>query len=723
MYLSGLQLKNFRNFRESCFLFGKGSNTIIGENDSGKSNALIGLRILLDDSFFYNTKRLKESDFSYTLGNWKGHWIIISATFSGITSTEKESEICTSLVVDDEELSSSMSSLLSSDDRDHGTVTLFIRPQKNVRKKLFDVAGDSEKFEDVRNSIRLSDYEFYFTAKSTADFCNTNIYEEIVGDIDNCSAVDPEDDNSSILGTRITIADVQSHISVVFIDALRDVLRELHTPRNPIRRIIESIESSIDVNNVEAVKNKIKELNSIISNIQEVGVIGDDMNKKLLDILGVVYSPEINLASELSDEINSLSRFITMKPKNEDDLDLLGLGHLNMIYVALKIVEFEACRSRELLNIMIIEEPEAHIHSHIQKTLFRNLSVEESYTQVLMTTHSVHLAESSEISSMNILKNYRQNSKAMQPTHQLDVFGRSKLKRKRLSLTKSIERYLDAKRNVLLFSKGVLLVEGDGEEILLPNMVRSAYGISLDEIGIGLVNVGSTAFEYIACVFDDSRIQRFCAILTDMDVQAVGDTSSFFKPNAEAYGQQRKDKLDELFGENRWVDMYYANHTFEIEFANSGENVDYLAKSIDKIYVKKDSIAEHIGRIKNADTLNEEVLFLSNNTGKGWFATIIADEIDECVSIPHYIAKALAFASQETMSLQIYSKMLQYSLAFYDDEESNTYLNAFKSPTSDQMLIDSIMSILSKASYESDAVIKLIKNCEQHCKLLGGGDE
>lgn len=60
-----------------------------------------------------------------------------------------------------------------------------------------------------------------------------------------------------------------------------------------------------------------------------------------------------------------------MKPEQNIDLDLLGLGHLNMIYLALKIVEFEACRSRELLNIMLIEEPEAHIHHHIQNSVRR----------------------------------------------------------------------------------------------------------------------------------------------------------------------------------------------------------------------------------------------------------------------------------------------------------------------------------------------------------------
>lgn len=81
-----------------------------------------------------------------------------------------------------------------------------------------------------------------------------------------------------------------------------------------------------------------------------------------------------------------------------------------------------------------------------------------------------------------------------------------------------MERYLDSKRSVLLFSKGVVLVEGDGEEILIPNIIKTALGVSLDELGIGLVNVGSVSFEYIASLFSEERIQRSCAIVTDEDV-------------------------------------------------------------------------------------------------------------------------------------------------------------------------------------------------------------
>lgn len=721
MYLCGLQLVNFRNFRNADFKFNKGANTIIGENDSGKSNALTALRILLDDSFFYNTKRLKESDFSYSLpgGNWKGHWIIISATFGGISEADKENDICSSLVVDNSENVASISSLITNEDKDYGVVTLFIRPQKSVRKKLFDASGDAVKFKEEQEALRLSDYEFYFTSKSKTDFTDEETYKCLVGDLDANSASDPEDDDSSLLGIKLNISDVQNHISLVYVDALRDVLRDMRVPRNPVRRIIEAVEGKIDSKSILAVKDKIKELNAEITNIPEISNIGDSLNRQLLDILGIVYSPELHLSSELSDEIISLSKFISMKPNGEDDVGLLGLGHLNMIYLALKIVEFDVCRSRELLNIMIVEEPEAHIHSHIQKTLFDNLSVTKNYTQVVMTTHSVHLAESSKISQMNILKTFRQESIAMQPIFGLDEFGKNHLGKKSLNLAECIERYLDAKRNVLLFSKGVLLVEGDAEEILIPHMVKMAFGISLDEIGVGLINVGSTAFEYIASVFADERINRYCAIITDLDKQAVTESSEFYKAAAEVKGLERKEKLDGLYLDNEWVDTFFAQTTFEIEFVNCENNYTYVSKLIKKIYSMKKIIEWHQNRIKDEDTRNEEILCLAKKEGKGWLATLLSCEFDCLVGIPEYIMDAISFAAQETMTIKIYEKMIKYSLSCYiDDTSSKEFLEEFCNIHTQKELKSLISRFLKADNYSKDIVKLFINSCEQYTNLL-----
>ena len=36
MYLKYIQIVNYKNLRKTRFEFGKGANTVIGENDSGK---------------------------------------------------------------------------------------------------------------------------------------------------------------------------------------------------------------------------------------------------------------------------------------------------------------------------------------------------------------------------------------------------------------------------------------------------------------------------------------------------------------------------------------------------------------------------------------------------------------------------------------------------------------------------------------------------------------
>ena len=199
------------------------------------------------------------------------------------------------------------------------------------------------------------------------------------------------------------------------------------------------------------------------------------MNRKLLEMIGAIYSPEIKLESRLKEDFATLARYLTISPSNQADIDLLGLGHLNILYIAMKLVEFEVNRNRELLNIMIIEEPEAHIHTHIQKTLFNNLQVAHTYTQVVMSTHSTHLSEVSDIEKVNVMKKVdEQTSLVMKPTNGLDRFGTDVLECKGISFAKILSRYLDAKRSVLLFSKGVILVEGDGEEILIPALQKKS---------------------------------------------------------------------------------------------------------------------------------------------------------------------------------------------------------------------------------------------------------
>lgn len=610
-----------------------------------------------------------------------------------------------------------MKSYIRCDGLNYGTVTLFIRPNKMKRKELAS-AKTKEEFEAIRNGITLIDYDFCYTARSQADFTNLETYKCVVGDIDNFKYTDPDNDDLSTLGTPITILDIWRHISIVYIDALRDVQSELHKPKNPIRRIVDTIQSEIAEKDVETIKDKIRELNETISGVAQVADIGEHINGKLQEMIGMVYSPDIMLESQLRDDMNSLSKYLTMLPASQEDINQLGLGHLNIIYIALKLVEFEFNRRHELLNIMIIEEPDT-ISIHIYKTLFDNLGLSKDYTQVLMTTHSTHLSEVSEIQRVNVLKAEKNITTVMRPTNGLDGFGLNVLKLKAVSLVTSLERYLDAKRSVLLFSKGVILVEGDGEEILIPHLVKKALGITLDELGVGLVNVGSVGFENVAALFDEKRLQRYCAIITDLDVQVSG--AEHQKPQAAKQGQSRKDKLDKLFNDNEYINSYFAPHTLEIDFADIEKNRCYIEPIIEIAYPEEGlKVTTRTQNVKEKYKKNlygteseryDALSVILGRVKKGWYATLLSDLVDAEVVIPEYILGAIAFASKEVISTNIKVKMIQYSLKKYQEDENTLIIKSMLESAKREKDYENIINEFSMR-FSDDMVSKLIEEYE-----------
>ena len=56
-----------------------------------------------------------------------------------------------------------------------------------------------------------------------------------------------------------------------------------------------------------------------------------------------------------------------------------------------------------------------------------------------------------------------------------------------------LQRFLDSTKANLFFAKGIIMVEGDAENILVP-VIAEVLGYPLEKHGVSIVNVGSTAF-------------------------------------------------------------------------------------------------------------------------------------------------------------------------------------------------------------------------------------
>lgn len=114
-------------------------------------------------------------------------------------------------------------------------------------------------------------------------------------------------------------------------------------------------------------------VNDTIAGVEEVKKLSEGINNKILESVGNTYAPDIMLRSEVSGDIKDIFRKLKIKSKQnkEFDLDTIGLGSTNIIYIALKLMEYSYVKELEEIQskyfILLFEEPEAHLHKHIQR--------------------------------------------------------------------------------------------------------------------------------------------------------------------------------------------------------------------------------------------------------------------------------------------------------------------------------------------------------------------
>ena len=663
MHISRLQLINYRNFRCENVLFKKGVNTIIGENGSGKTNLFRAIRLLLDENLFRAAYRLNESDFHRGLSDWRGHWIIISLEFEDVSQDEAIQALF----------------LHGTGNIEAGTVgratyNLIFRPKALIRGQLSQLEdGDKAGLVDIVGAISIDDYETVFTGKSSADFSDPAVYQSIVGDFENVR-FNNELEFPEIGGKVPAILSIAREVSFTFVQALRDVVADFQNNRtNPLLTLLKSKSGEISTEVFDPITKLVRDLNDSIEKLPDVTQIRTDIRKTINAAAGETYSPSsLSIRSDLSDEADKLFQSLKLFVGESEDgyegaIHELSLGGANLIYLTLKLLEFTYQKNKQsFANFLIIEEPEAHIHMHIQKTLFENLNYPD--TQVIYSTHSAHISEVSNIENTNILGRTGNRCEVFQPTVGLEP-----------EEINNIQRYLDAVRSNLLFAKSVILVEGDSEEILIPILVKKILGISLDELGISLINIRSTGFKNIAVLFQSTRIRKRCGLITDLDAAFFDitpnplDTPQLAKQKTKASGSQlvgisRKASLDEFCNGNEWASVYYAPHTFEVDLVAAG-NVSNATATLSDVYNDPATITQSTADLNSGEIAQygTRILTMANNVGKGWFAILLGKQINHHSIIPEYIINAIIFA-HGTPSHEIVSNILNYRLSRIDSD-------------------------------------------------------
>lgn len=663
MHISKFFIRNFRNFESAQLNFSEGVNTIIGENGSGKTNLFYALRLMLDDTLPRYLK-LTENDFSRQLSNWRGHWIILTLNFEALGFDDATQALSIHACGD----------VSSSNERNQtqGSYTLCFRPKRHVRQELYDYSQEVNKNKDglqvLLDKMTIDDYETVYLCKGSAQCSEDDFYDQYVGNFEEIIFPDPNQAETQVYGVYLPRElNLYDEISCTFIKALRDVNNDLRSySKNPLVSLLRGKEKTVEISIQSDLVSSINELNESISTLEEVSTVQKGIDSSLKQAVGTTYAPNIEVRAELPNEMDKLLQSLKLWVGDSDDehvgrLSELSLGGANLIFLSLKLYEYEKIKTDKVANLLLIEEPEAHIHTHIQKTLFDNLSRHEHKPQIFISTHSTQISSVSKISSVNILSRREKGSVVFNPTNGLEV---NKIKR--------IERYLDAVRSDLLFAKGVILVEGDAEQILLPVIFQKVFGLSLDEIGVSIINVGSTSFENIANIYHQQRVNRRCAILTDLDeafIQLPNSTSDHTTSqtkarNSQKSGQERKVKLEEFCRDNECIKPFYAKHTFEVDLIND-DNSNIFVPVLNELYEETSlsDIESSKSQLEssNIEIQGTEVLRLAKKAGKGWFAIAVAEQVNEYVNIPDYILEAIAWASPH-LNLSSKVKSAEYRL-------------------------------------------------------------
>lgn len=344
MYISSLKIRNFRNFLSANFKFDKGVNTILGENGSGKTNALFALRLLLDESLPRNITRLRDSDFCRNLGEWKGHWIVIVVDFDELSPHEG----CQMLKHDAGHM----------DGSETGTLTYYFRPSLKIRKALFEASGNAAIAQQLIDDITIEDYEPVFSGRANADFLCDDTYRDLVGDFQNFVFPDPDDKDFKAYGVKLS--PLHEEVAFTFVKALRDVVSDLKNYRNsPLIALLKGLESEISDQDSENITTLVSDINNAISELDEIKQVSSGIQNTLNKTVGYTFSPIIDIESSLPSELDKLLQKLSLTVGDNyvdgysGDLNELSLGGANLIYVALKLLEYERKQEADILALFL----------------------------------------------------------------------------------------------------------------------------------------------------------------------------------------------------------------------------------------------------------------------------------------------------------------------------------------------------------------------------------